>query len=158
MKIKIIENLDKNNDLSFDSINTPLTYRVSLSYDKDTIIIKREYFRVGYHDGEGINKYFYNNNKCGYTDNDQLTYASFITRDLNNEKLKKESEQRLVKGFMKECLKCEDLIKSKLQKEIVSSKSKLQKYNNIYTFLDKEFNRREKIEKILKRCKQNTIY
>jgi len=148
MKIKIVENLNKDNDKEFESIRSPLSYRVSLKLHEDTLTIERKYFRVGFLDGEGYEKYYFDNHKL-YSDS-YLTYASFITKDIDNEELKCKSEIHLLNRFQEESLKCKEGIKNIIIKEMNKYNSKIKIYDNVYYLLD-NYDRKRKINKILNR-------
>jgi hypothetical protein len=144
MEIKIVEKLDKDNDKHFDSRATPLSYRVSLQVRKNIIILKREYFRVGFGPGEGHNRYSFNSHQNSYA---QLTYASFITRDVDNDDLKNKSELKLLKKFQKEALLSKSKVQKEIKRDILLANNNIKKYDEIFNFLDK-YNRIEKIKKI----------
>jgi len=92
MGFKIL-NIDKSESdkFFFESDSTPLTYRISLSLENNEIVLRREYFYVVYKDGEQLdNNYF--------IDNVYVTYASFITRNFDEDYLIKK-ERKLIKVF-----------------------------------------------------------
>ena len=144
MEIKIVEKLNNDNDKHFDSRATPLSYRVSLQIWRNIITLKREYFRVGFGTGEGHNKYAFNNQ---HNKHEQLRYASFITRDIDNNDLKNKAELKLLKKFQKEILLSKDRVQKEIKKDITRANNNIKRYDKISDFLDK-YNRIEKIRKI----------
>ena len=157
MKIKIVERLDRTPYYNRMSESTPLSYRVSLKLERintniHIIYLTREYFVHGYIDGEGHNKYYFNNRKV-YYEGGSLHYASFITRDIDNEELKQEAEEILLREFQKECLVHKNLIKKKLDEEIKEVNDNINLYENLYNFFD-GYKRSEKIKKILNRINE----
>lgn len=78
-------------------INEPISYRISLNLYGDKIILTREYFKVGFRDGESWDKFYFDNN-YSYNKTD-LTYATFITRKINNEEYLKKKEIELINRF-----------------------------------------------------------
>lgn len=149
MKIKIIEDLNKNNDSSFRYESTPLSYRVSLTLCNNDLILKREYFCVGFLSGEGYGKYYYNCDDT-WTNNLPLTYASFITKEIDNDKLKMEAELTLIKTFQHKSIECKTKELKRISNEIIKSNNMIKRYDNIYNYLD-NYERKMKINKILMR-------
>lgn len=92
MKILIEESLNKN----IDWIDKPLRYRMSLSF-YDDIVLKREYFKVGFLDGEENDKFHSHLEKS-------VKYISFITQNFD-EKYLQEKENELFKNAYEYILK-----------------------------------------------------
>lgn len=153
MDIKIVEDLNKNNDSYFNSKTTPLSYRVSLNLHKNVLVLKREYFCVGYTGSEGHGRYYYNCDEK-WTNNIPLTYASFITRDIDNEKLKTEAEINLIKTFQSKSIECKNKELKRISDEIIKSNKIVKQYDDIYNYLD-NYERKIKINKLLKIIKND---
>lgn len=101
---------------------SPLTYRVSIeiSYDvndvRNRLILKREYFYVGFNDGE-VEDGFYFNNKVPWSRVIGVTRATFYTRKLDDKEYLIEKEKELIKLFYEELVKSEERYKEELKEK-----------------------------------------
>lgn len=126
-----------------------LSYRVSIQYDQRTkeITILREYFRVGFHDGERWDD-FYFDFEVGWRDMLGICNASIMTRKLKDEKYLAEIERKLIEKYFEKCHTSINNIDKELKKQIKTLNSRRKNYESIIDTLDKTF-RKEKIEKII---------
>ena len=145
-KIKIVEEDCRKND-SFK--HEKLSYRVSITHDSKTkeIIINREYYRVGFRDGEKWDD-FYFDFELPWRNNLSVTNGSIMTRKLDDPNYLIEIEEKLIKEYYKKCIKSIENI----NKELIDVNKKLtnerKKYNVLLNTLDKTF-RAEKLQKII---------
>jgi len=147
MKFRIQEIDLREKDKSWNSKSTPLTYRISIKLNDTEIVLAREYFYVGYNDGEDIDD-FYFDNEFGNYEFGNFTRATFLTRNFDSEYLKiKENE--LIKKFYKRLIKNEKYLKNELisKTEAIKHDIKLyQNYQNCDLFL--KLKRKEKLNSI----------
>jgi len=148
MRFLIEEDLDKNND---DWDSQPLRYRVSLSF-YDNIVLKREYFRVGFLAGEEDDKFYIDLeiNKYSSPNQKSTTHISFITRNFDKKYLQ-EKENELFRIAYKYILKSKKNWKKYIKEKIKEEKQEQKKLNvilNSNKFI--KLQREEKLEKINK--------
>lgn len=138
---------DCRKDDSFKS--EPLSYRVSITHDNKTkeIIITREYYRVGFRDGEKWDG-FYFDFELPWRNGLTVNHASIMTRKINDPDYLREIEEKLIKEYYKKCIKSIENI----DKELIDVNRKLNsqrsKYNNLINSLDKTL-RAEKLKRII---------
>lgn len=136
MEIKIVEKIE--NDDGYGRMQ-PLSYRVSIGYYRNVFTITREYFRVGFCDGEKWDDFFF----VGHP----IRKISFMTRKLDNTEYLRDTENKLIKLFYKKTLES----KNKLNKELIKTtneiNSKIKMCDKISNYLDK-YNRKDKIKNI----------
>lgn len=125
----------------------PTSYRISLELDNNRIILTREYFKVGFRDGESWDKFYFNNN-YSYNITD-LTYATFITRKLDNEEYLKKKEIELINRFYDKLFETKNNTIKELLRQQKRLNSKINMYDNTIKFLEK-YKRNDKILKIIK--------
>ena len=128
-------------------INEPISYRISLNLYGDKIILTREYFKVGFRDGESWDKFYFDNN-YSYNKTD-LTYATFITRKINNEEYLKKKEIELINRFYDKLFETKNNTIKELLRQQKRLNSKINMYDNTMKFLEK-YKRKDKILKIIK--------
>lgn len=95
---------------------SPLTYRVSIEISYNRLILKREYFYVGFNDGE-VEDGFYFNNKVPWSSAIGVTRATFYTRKLDDKEYLIEKEKELIKLFYEELVKSEERYKEELKEK-----------------------------------------
>ena len=125
----------------------PISYRISLNLYSDKIILTREYFRVGFRDGESWDKFYFDNN-YSYNKTD-LTYATFITRKINNGEYLKKKEIELINRFYDKLFETKNNTIKELLRQQKRLNSKINMYDNTMKFLEK-YKRKDKILKIIK--------
>jgi hypothetical protein len=132
-----------------------LSYRVSIGFDdrNKEIIIKREYFRVGFHDGEKWDD-FYFDFEVGWRDMLGVCNASIMTRKINDKQYLIDIEKKLIKKYFEKCHVSINNIDNELKKQIKSLNRRRKNYESIIETLDKTF-RKEKINSLEKRTKKN---
>lgn len=148
MKFKIDE-IDKRNDVYYSTLSTPLTYRIAIKLCENEIILTREYFYVGYNDGESIDN-FYFDNEVGWNNGTEITRCTFITRNFNEEYLK-EKEEELIEIFFHKISKSINSFENKKLdaiKKYDKLKKKYEQYQNCDLFL--KFQRKQKLKQIKK--------
>jgi len=145
-KIKIIKKDTTKKDHGFS--NEPRSYRVSIEYDKtlEEIIITREFYRVGFRDGERWDEIFMDYD-MKWKDMLGVHYASIMTRNLDKNYLI-EIEKKLIKTYYENCFQSVNNIDKEIKKKIKSLKNQKQNYIDVIGALDKTF-RKEKINNIL---------
>jgi len=126
--------------------NEPISYRISLNLYSDKIILTREYFRVGFRDGESWDKFYFDNN-YSYNKTD-LTYATFITRKINNGEYLKKKEIELINRFYDKLFETKNNTIKELLRQQKRLNSKINMYDNTMKFLEK-YKRKDKILKII---------
>jgi len=147
--MKIVE-IDKSiEDKSFDSRSTPLTYRIAikLDYSEKDLTLTREYFYVGYNDGESVDK-FYFDNQVPWARVIGITRATFLTRNFDKDYLK-EKEKELIENFYEQLIKSEENYKKELKektKELKITIKNYKKYQNDDAFL--KIKRKQKLKNI----------
>lgn len=128
MKLIIEENNFDKEDLKnssyFDKPSTPLTYRVSIRLNEDHILLKREYFFVGYLSGESPDEFYFNDEDNWYSS--YITYTSFITRNFDTKYLK-DKENELINKFFDKL----NITKEKIKED---KKEKIEYFNNRIKF------------------------
>jgi len=124
----------------------PISYRISLNLYSDKIILTREYFRVGFRDGESWDKFYFDNN-YSYNKTD-LTYATFITRKINKEEYLKKKEIELINRFYDKLFETKNNTIKELLRQQKRLNSKINMYDNTMKFLEK-YKRKDKILKII---------
>jgi len=124
----------------------PISYRISLNLYSDKIILTREYFRVGFRDGESWDKFYFDNN-YSYNKTD-LTYSTFITRKINNEEYLKKKEIELINRFYDKLFETKNNTIKELLRQQKRLNSKINMYDNTMKFLEK-YKRKDKILKII---------
>ncbi|MFA5586461.1 MAG: hypothetical protein WDA02_07960 [Saccharofermentanales bacterium] len=112
----------------------------------DKIILTREYFRVGFRDGESWDKFYFDNN-YSYNKTD-LTYATFITRKINNGEYLKKKEIELINRFYDKLFETKNNTIKELLRQQKRLNSKINMYDNTMKFLEK-YKRKDKILKII---------
>ena len=147
MKYIIIEEDLREKDKHWDSQATPLTYRVSIELDENLIILKREYFYVGYNDGELING-FYFDNEVGWSNSPTINRATFLTRNFDLNFLK-QKEDELIKKFYKRLIKSEINLKNKLKSTVEKLNEEIKEYQ--------EYQKNELFVKLIRKNKLKKI-
>ncbi len=128
--------------------NEPLSYRVSLRLEKDTILLTREYFRIGFHFGESWDDFYFNcDNNWDYSKTN-LSYATFMTRKLNDKTYLQNKELELINKFYDKLIKTKQLTVKELISEQKKLNNKINSYEKVINFLDK-YKRKDKILKII---------
>lgn len=157
MKFRI-EEIDKSqSDVYFNSKTTPLTYRVAITIEvgirvgnptnEDEIVLTREYFYVGYNDGESVDNFYFDTD-VRWTKIIGVKRGTFLTRNFNHEYLK-QKEEELIQLFYDRLIKSEkDYIKKRKEvtQEIDEKIQNYQKYQKCDLFL--KIQRKEKLKKI----------
>ena len=124
-KIKIIK---KDCRKSNAFLNMPLSYRVSIEYDKSTeeIIITRQFYRVGFRDGEEWDKIFLDY-EMKLKDMLGVQYSSIMTKNLD-ENYHKEIEKKLIKTYYDNCFKSINNVDKEIKQKIKSLNSQKENY------------------------------
>jgi hypothetical protein len=146
MKFEIIDDINLDNVIKINEYFTPLIYRISIKLGEDTIILKREYFYVGYLTGEQADEFYFNDSNIW--DHNYLNYATFTTKNFDTEYLKEKETELINKFFEKLNYTTKKLKQDKEEKMLYfDEKIKLYKeYSNCELFL--KLNRNEKLNKI----------
>jgi hypothetical protein len=126
--------------------NEPLSYRVSLRLEKDTILLTRQYFKVGIATGESWDDFYFNCDNYYVTTN--LSYATFMTRKLDDKTYLQNKELELINKFYDKLIKTKQLTVKELISEQIRLNNKINSYGEVINFLDK-YKRRDKIFKII---------
>jgi hypothetical protein len=138
--IKIIE---ENDTANFTSM--PILYRVSIHPNigstKYPLIIKREFFRVGFRDGEMYDKYF-------FSEGEGVDYASIITKRINDKDYLIEIEKILISKYIEECKNSVEFLDNLLRKETFRITQKRNEYLKISRELS-NMDRNKKLKKVL---------
>ena len=152
--MKIVEIDKSETDKNFNTISTPLSYRVSIkiSYGSndvnDRLQLKREYFYVGYNDGE-VEDGFYFDNKTTWSNIIGVTRATFYTRKLDDKNYLIQKEKELIKLFYEELIKSEEGYKQELKEQTEDLNRAISLYQ--------EYQMDEAFIKILRKNKLNEI-
>jgi len=119
-----IEEIDKrlDDDANYWSKQAPLTYRVSIKIENDEIILKREYFYVGFTDGEDFDDFYFDSDWHDY-----FTRGTFITRNLNEQYLI-DKEKELIQKFYENLEICIKNCKKELKESIRDINKKISNY------------------------------
>lgn len=142
MKFNIEESRDTD---SFK--NMPISYRVSLKIIKNTVVLKREYFRVGFNSGEQYDNFYFDNEWSG-KQNEPLERCTFITKRIDDKKYLMEKEKDLIKLFYEKCTKSRDLLKNQLIQKTKNLNDSINNYNDILDYF--EYTQRDKKLKKIK--------
>jgi len=127
--------------------NEPISYRVSISIGTDNnIILTREYFRVGFNDGESWNKFYFNCDSYSYGKTN-LTRASFITRKIDDKQYLQNKELELINKFYDKLIETKNLTIKEFLETQKRINNKISLYDNMINFFDK-YKRKDKILKI----------
>jgi hypothetical protein len=149
MKTKIIFE-DHRNDESADywSNQLPLGYRVSIRLDQKKVILKREYFYAGYHDGE-IEDDFYFDNEVPWRISQIAIYSgSIFTRNFDTNYLKM-IEDELIHKFYEKIIETQKNYKTFLKEKKKEIKKDIKKYKQYETAdLFQKIIRKKKLEQI----------
>lgn len=150
-KIKIIKKDSTKKENGF--LSEPINYRVSIRYYRKTkeITITREFYRVGFRDGEKWDEVFLDYD-LQWNDMLGVHNASIMTRCLNKDYHIK-IEKKLIKTYYENCFKSIDNIDEELIKKTKSLNSQKRNYKAVIEALDKTF-RKEKINKLLNEQKK----
>lgn len=143
MEHQIIERYKEDANEIF-SHNPPLTYRVSISLENNKIVLLREYFYVGYNDGEKFDDFYMDSSYM-------FTRMSYLTRDFNKDYLKK-VEKELIDKFYFELLNQEVKLNEELKNETEKFNRNIawyKKYENCDLFIKTK--RRSKLKEINKK-------
>ena len=134
----------KNIDTTVDGYhkNEPTNYRVSIKFKwkTETILITREYFKVGFRDGEHWDGIFVDA-RLG------IDTASIITRKISDKEYLRKIEEKLIKRFYDECLKSIENVNLELKKKIKHLNWQRKNYEGMTDTLSKSF-RSQKLKKI----------
>lgn len=150
MKLTIIEEDKREKDRYFNSISTPLTYRIDISLDYndvDNIILKREYFYVGYNSGEQPDHFYYDN-EGNYGEKLPIRRATFITRNFNSIYLKNK-EKELIENFYQKLIESEQELQNQLEEKIKKYNKNIKlykKYQSSELFI--KIQRKQKLKKL----------
>lgn len=143
MKIKIVETDDRR---PFE--NMPPCYRVSLWVGSGEIELKREYFRLGFYDGEDFDKFYFNDKNCN--EGNPMTQGTFLTKKVDDKEYLRQKEEELIMKFHKKCYKAKKILEKQLREQTRELVSEIKNYDNIikhYSYLD----RGDKIRKLKSR-------
>lgn len=141
MKLEIKETIDTN---SFRDM--PISYRVSLVIDRNTVTLHREYFRVGFSDGEQYDDFYFDNEWCGRQGN-PLHRCTFITKKIDDKKYLMEKEEEMIKLFYKKCTKTKLHLEKKLKETTKELNNSINNYDDILNYF--EYTQRgEKLKKL----------
>jgi hypothetical protein len=147
MKFRIEEEDRRESDIYFKSSVTPLTYRIEIKIEDDEIILKREYFYVGYSDGEHPES-FYFDNEVGWRRDHYLGKASYLTRIFDPQHIQ-EKEDELIKMFYEKTFKNIEKINKRKKDAIKNFDNEINKLiecQNSNLFI--KFKRADKLNKI----------
>jgi hypothetical protein len=130
-------------------LSEPRNYRVSIDFNERNkeIIITREFYRVGFRDGERWDEIYLDYNMGWRSEQLGIYHASIMTRNLD-ETYHIEIEKKLIETYYKNCFKSIDNIDKEIKKKTRDLKNQKDNYLNVINTLDKTF-RKEKIEKII---------
>lgn len=127
----------------------PISYRVSLEIDRNTVTLHREYFRVGFSDGEQYDDFYFDNEWCGRQGN-PLHRCTFITKKVDDKKYLMEKEEEMIKIFYKKCTKTKIDLEKKLRKTTKELNDSINNYDDIINYF--EYTQRgDKIKRIKER-------
>lgn len=141
----VVKNI-KDSDSGFR--HEPLSYRVSLRLENNNIVLTREYFRVGFHDGEKWDGFYFDcDNNYGYGETN-LNYATFMTRKLDDKLYLQQKELELIDKFYDKLIITKNKTIKKLKSEQKRYEDKINNYDITINFLDK-YKRKDKILKIV---------
>jgi len=129
----------------------PISYRVSLEINRDVVTLEREYFRVGFSDGEQYDKFYFDNEWCGRQGN-PLHRCTFITKKIDDKKYLMKKEEELIKLFYKKCTKTKKDLEKKLIEKTKNLNDSINNYDDILNYF--EYTQRgEKLKKLKKKMK-----
>ena len=129
----------------------PISYRVSLEVDRGTVTLHREYFRVGFSDGEQYDDFYFDNEWSGRQGN-PISRCTFITKRIDDKEYLKQNENILIKGFYERCIKSRDLVKKRLATETKRLSDDINNYEDILNHFE-YLNRGDKLKKLKNRLK-----
>ena len=141
MKVEIVEVSDTR-----DFMNMPISYRVEIKVYRDTITIKRQYFRVGFSDGEQYDDFYFDNDWCG-RQSSPVSRCTFITKKIEDKKYLQQKENELIEKFYRKCIKSKELIKKELREVTKKLNDDLITYDNILNHFE-YLNRGDKLKKL----------
>lgn len=145
--MKIIETDGRNKD----NLSIKPSYRVSISFVFDEIVIRREYFYYGYYENieDFDNFWFDDKKKYQYGNLKNLNKASFITNKLKDKEYLKTKEKELIKAFYDRLIENEkDIIKEKKEKIKEYDKKIKDCHKNIENEFFIKFKRKDKLKKL----------
>lgn len=146
MKFRIEEIDDTQKDKHFSSDVTPLTYRISLRINNDEIVLRREYFYVGYRVGEKVEDFYFNNTSW----NNNIIYASFLTRNFDSNHLQ-QKEKEFIEKFHHQLIESEKNIEEDFKKTEKIYQQDIKNYQNYQKCnIFNNIKRKVKLSKILK--------
>jgi len=142
MKYRIIEIDRSDSDKSLKSFATPLTYRISITLENNEVVLMREYFYVGYNDGEKIDDFYYDDN--------HISRITFLTRNFDDDYLK-EKEKEVIKIFYYKLIESEKSVKQEKINTNIHFDNKIKRYQKFQKCgLFTKLKRKEKLKKINK--------
>jgi hypothetical protein len=142
MKLEIKETNDTG---TFRSM--PISYRVSLGINRGAVILKREYFRAGFSDGEQFDDFYFDNEWCGRQSN-PLNRCTFITRKIDDKKYLMEKETEMINLFYEKCAKSKKNLERELRKTTKELNDNINNFEDILNYF--EYTQRGKKLKKLK--------
>jgi len=148
-KIKIIKKDSTKKSDGF--LSESKSYRVSIKFNErdQEIIITREFYRVGFRDGERWDEIFLDYKLAWRSEQLGIYCASIMTKYVDDKKYLRKIEKDLIESYYKNCFNSITNIEKELKKQTKSLRNQKSNYEDVIGCLNKTF-RKEKINKILK--------
>lgn len=147
-KIKIIKIDSTKKSDGFTS--EPRSYRVAIQFNERDreIIITREYYRVGFRDGEVWDEIYLDYELGWKSEMLGVHHSSIMTRCIDDKEYLKKIERDLIESYYDNCFKSITNIDKELKRKTKSLRKEKSNYEDVIDCLDKTF-RKEKLEKII---------
>lgn len=140
MKLTIVERRDEH-------WGYPLCYRVSLAVSHGEVVLTREFFHTGFHDGESFDN-FYFNNENNWNEGNVLTYCTFLTKNVLDKEYHIKKELELIKLFHEKCGKS----KAMLERNLINTTKRINRDIKDFEDIINHFeyiNREDKLKKLI---------